>query len=614
MTIFLVRFAVIKRALVILYAVVTVVLVGIVIVLSLSPAFNVLYYFNPLETTDNVEYSINNSPQGTLNLPYTLSNLSPGDEVSVYLESNGNEQDNLLIEVDFAKCVLNIDNKPYFSVGVEGTYPAFQKEPPRSIDIVALPNVAAGTEIRLDYTISAIGNSLEIKPFYTGDQNLITKRILTENYLSLILSLMMLVVGVALSIVGLAFFTRAEFAIVLFWLGLACLACGCWTFFANGIILLFFSQFTAFYTISLIGLFVIPIPLGQFCINYLLPYRALALDCIFVALCLFFSVSMVLHVGGIISFGQTEPIFRVIGPLLLTVYVFFVFFARQNIESTISPLFFFGIILLAALSVIDGISGFVGIDNPTGTFFMVGLLFATVVIGLLVWEYLSDALDAMEKNARLESDISAVNKSLDLQRKHFQDFTQSVEETRRMRHDLRHQLVAIKGFINEHKDDEALEYIENLSESIPSISDMLICENVAVNSLAVYYMAQAEVEAILCDVKMVVPFVVGRVPDGDLSIIVGNLFENAIEACMHVEPEKRFIKIRCNVAAKRLTLIIDNSFDGVLNVSGGDFYSRKRKGFGVGIASVRSVVSKYDGGMKYETESGVFKTSLYVKI
>ncbi|MCL2529182.1 MAG: GHKL domain-containing protein, partial [Coriobacteriia bacterium] len=358
----------------------------------------------------------------------------------------------------------------------------------------------------------------------------------------------------------------------------------------------------------------IPIPLARFCLYYVMPYRPRAFDICFIAICILTVAIMVLHVSGLVSFGQIKDYFKIFISSLLVLYIIVIFRARQNNKVNVSPLFIFGISLLAALSIFDAVSATVGILSPTGTFFMVGMFFATVVIALLIWEYLGDALDAMEKNARLESDISAINRSLDLQRKHFQDFSQSADETRRMRHDLRHQLVAIKGLINDGKQDEALTYIDKLSTTIPSISEMLICDNAVVNSLAVYYLAQAEEACILCDFQLVVPVSVGRIPDADLSIIVGNLLENAIEACMHVEPEKRFIKVRCNTTAKRLTLVIDNSFDGELQVSGTDFYSRKRKGFGVGIASVRSVVSKYEGSMKYETESGVFKTSLYVKL
>lgn len=589
------------------------ILVVLAIALSLSPAFNVLYYFNPLTTTTEVKYAINGEDQGTMTLPRTLTNLAPGDVVTVFLESSSNQQDNLLVEVDNAQCVLTINDTPYFSVGNENAYPAFEKEPPHSINIVPLPNMEAGTELRLDYTLSSIADSILIMPYYHGDQNLIAKHILMDNYLALILSLMMLVFGIALAVIGLVLHSRVEMAIVLFWLGLACLSCGSWTFFANDVILLFFSQFSVFYTVSYLGLMFFPIPLTRFCSYYILPNHSRVLEVIFLITCVFFIAALALHVSGVFSFSQMAEYLMIIGPLMLVAFIVFLFSARHKDSAIISPLFIFGMLMFAALALLDTASLYLGILVPTGTFLMVGLFFATAVIVFIIWGYLSDALDVMEKNARLESDLSAINRSLDLQRKYFQDFTQSAEETRRMRHDLRHQLVAIQGLIHDDKNQEALEYIDNLSKSIPSLSEMLLCDNTVVNSLAAYYKAQAEAENILCDIKLVVPAIVGRVPDGDLSIIVGNLFENAIEACMHVDPDKRFIMVRCNVAAKRFTLVIDNSFDGELQVSGTDFYSRKRRGFGVGIASVRSVVSKYDGSMKYETESGVFKTSLYVK-
>ena len=603
-----------KKATLTIYIATLALLVVITVVLSLSPAYNIIYYFNPLVVTEEARYSINGVPQGVAKLPYTITGLQPGDEVSVFLTSSGNERDCLLVETDNAKCMLTINDAPYFVVGNNGTFPAFQKEPPRSIDIVALPNIAAGNEIRFEYTLSSIANSLTINSFYSGDQNLITKHILVQNYLALILSLMILVLGASIAIIGLVLYSRAEFAIMLFWLGLTCLACGSWTFFANDVILLFFSQFSVFYSISYIGLFLLPIPLSRLCLFYVMPYHPRSFDAVFITICVLVAATMVSHVSGFISFAQMEFYFSLIGCLLLVLYIFIVLRARQKGKVTVSPLFLIGIALLVSLGLFDTFSHHIGIMSPTGVFFMLGLFLATGVIVLLMWENLRNALDAMEKNARLEADISAINRSLDLQRKHFQEFSQSAEETRRMRHDLRHQIVAIKGLIKDGKEEAALEYIDLLSTTIPSISEMLICDNAVVNSLAVYYLAQAEAEGILCDMKMAVPPVVGDIPDADLSIIVGNLLENAMEACMYVEPDKRFIKVRCNTTPKRFTLVIDNSFDGELQVSSGDFYSRKRRGFGVGIASVRSVVGKYDGSMKYETESGIFKTSLYVKL
>lgn len=608
------KFAVIERVIAAAYGVVVVVLVVVLIASSLSSAYNVLYYFNPLMVTNQAAYSLNGVPQGMVELPHEVDGLDPGDVVSVYLYSSGNEQDSLLVEANRVTCELFVGGESFYRVGEEGSYPEFQKEPPRSLKIVALPNVGAGTELRLDYTISSIGDSLRLTPYYSGDQGLISKNVFRENYLALALSLLTVMAGVTLALIGLVFLSRLELAGALFWLGFSCLICGCWTFFSNDVVLMSFNQFSVFYTVSLVSLLLLPLPLGRFCINFLLPYRSTVLNVAYAILCCLFLVQMALHFSGVFSLGQAEPYLRISGSLLLVAYIIFILVVRRKLGSNVSPPFIFGIALFAGLSLFDVLSGYMGIHSPTGTFFMVGLFFATIVITLIVWEFLSKALDAMEKNTRLEADISAINLSLDLQRKHFQDFTKSEEQLRRMRHDLRHQLVAIKGFIVENKDSEALEYIDNISATIPSISEKMICDNIAVNSLAVYYIAKAEAEHIFCDVKMAVPATLGSVPDGDLSIIFGNLFENAIEACMHVEPEKRFIKIRANVVSNRFTLTIDNSYDGKLHVSGKDFYSRKREGFGVGIASVRSVISKYQGSMKYETDSGVFKTSLYVRI
>lgn len=365
---FLAKSAVIKKAVVVLYAAVCVLLVAVTFVSSLSPSYNVLYYFNEIQTSNQVQHSINGVEKGLLTLPTTLTNLKAGDEVSVFMESAGRDRDNLLLKVDHASCVLSIDGKSYFSVGSEGTYPTFQKEPPRFIEIVALPNVDAGTEVRLDFTVAPINDSLSLEAFHSGDQNLLAEEILADNCLALILSLMLLLLGVILAIIGLILFRRAEFAIVLFWLGVSCLASGCWTLFANDVVLLSFGQFSAFYTISLIALFSIPIPLGRLCIIYVQPFRSALLDGAFVAVCVLFAAMMLSHITGFVSLGQVAPYFQVIGSLLLALYVVVILVARKQNHETISPLFVAGIVIFAALSIFDSISTHVGIKSPTGTF------------------------------------------------------------------------------------------------------------------------------------------------------------------------------------------------------------------------------------------------------
>jgi sensor histidine kinase regulating citrate/malate metabolism len=207
-----------------------------------------------------------------------------------------------------------------------------------------------------------------------------------------------------------------------------------------------------------------------------------------------------------------------------------------------------------------------------------------------------------------------MNRSLDMQRSLYQRLSRSTEEVRRVRHDLRHQLSAIRGYLQKGNVDGAIGYVETISGGIPDFSNKLLCDNFAVNAVAVYYLDRAVKNDIECDIRLVVPEDLGQISENDMSIILGNLFENAIEACLHVQKDKRFIRITCKVVKNRLTMAVDNSFDGAYTEKDGVLYSRKREGKGVGVSSVQAVVERYLGSMKIEAVGDVFMVSLHVKM
>jgi sensor histidine kinase regulating citrate/malate metabolism len=251
-----------------------------------------------------------------------------------------------------------------------------------------------------------------------------------------------------------------------------------------------------------------------------------------------------------------------------------------------------------------------------GELLQVGVLFLVAVLTYVAWQQVNATMEAAERSEQLSAEIVAVNRNLEMQRALYETLAKSTAEIRKLRHDMRHQLSAIKGMMADGRPEEAEDYIDTLYDAIPTLSNKIICDNHALNALASHYLAIATEAGIQCDLHMDVPKKVGRILDNDLCVIVGNLFENAIEACGHVEPDKRFIKLMTKVEGPRLILTLDNSYDGQLKVRNGEFYSRKRgmTTRGIGIQSVKSEVLKYDGAMKYEAEDEVFKTSLYVKL
>ena len=91
-------------------------------------------------------------------------------------------------------------------------------------------------------------------------------------------------------------------------------------------------------------------------------------------------------------------------------------------------------------------------------------------------------------------------------------------------------------------------------------------------------------------------------------MVVGNLIENAVEACARGNGARAFIRIRGGLSGRNLMFIVENSyFEEPRRRANGAFYSSKRAGDGIGIESVRSIAAHYNGYCLFKAEDGVFQ-------
>ena len=133
--------------------------------------------------------------------------------------------------------------------------------------------------------------------------------------------------------------------------------------------------------------------------------------------------------------------------------------------------------------------------------------------------------------------------------------------------------------------------------------------NFALNTVLVYYVQEAEKSDISINVDVSIPNEV-NISDSDLTVLFGNLLENAIDACKNIEIEKRKIDLKIHKPnAEAIVFSIDNTFDGNIKMKGNRFLSTKENGSGIGIESVKYVVNKYEGDIKIEINENKFCVS-----
>ena len=95
----------------------------------------------------------------------------------------------------------------------------------------------------------------------------------------------------------------------------------------------------------------------------------------------------------------------------------------------------------------------------------------------------------------------------------------------------------------------------------------------------------------------------------DLCILVGNMLDNAVEACERVEAgKKRMIEVDLRMRGPFLCLYVANSFDGHVDYERGVYRSVKpdSSSHGLGLSNMRMVVDKYHGRLTIEREENLF--------
>lgn len=219
---------------------------------------------------------------------------------------------------------------------------------------------------------------------------------------------------------------------------------------------------------------------------------------------------------------------------------------------------------------------------------------------------------AITQNLTLQQKLQISEIQITAQQKQNELLKASIEETRRVRHDIRHHFLALKNLVK-NQDITGLEkYFEELHASYPDRPSIIYCDNSTVNAFLCYFRdlaAQADTDMTLSiDIPEAFPIL-----EADLCIILGNLLENAVEACKRMESGQRAIRLKMSMpSSQTMVIIIENSYEGKIRVSpDGNFLSSKGTGRrGIGISSVLNITEKYNGIPRFEYRNNTFKVSL----
>lgn len=194
--------------------------------------------------------------------------------------------------------------------------------------------------------------------------------------------------------------------------------------------------------------------------------------------------------------------------------------------------------------------------------------------------------------------------------KHLNEVRSIHKEMRGYKHDFHHHLQTLKGQLEAGEVDRALAYIEQLDNQLMNVDPLLKTGNVSLDAILSAKIAQAKAENIAVTVKANVPDAL-TISDLELSIIIGNLLDNAIEACRTVTGE-RFIRIFISMKGSMLYFSMLNAAGAKRKKTGSLFATHKDGVHGFGLRRAEAILEEHGGWVKYNSEDGAFTSEFLV--
>lgn len=207
-----------------------------------------------------------------------------------------------------------------------------------------------------------------------------------------------------------------------------------------------------------------------------------------------------------------------------------------------------------------------------------------------------------------------VNHQLNLQTLQYENLQERMEETRRIRHDLRQHMNTLYLLAEEDRYDELQKYLQNYQKFSPLEQPLVFCENLPLNALLSHYAGIFQSKQIPYEYHITIPSKL-PVSEADITVLLGNLLENAMDGCLTLPEAER--KITLTVAMPKenaMVITIDNPYQGELHYQQGQFLSTKHSGYGIGTESIHYIVKQYNGTVDFKITEQHFHVSCVLHV
>ena len=224
-------------------------------------------------------------------------------------------------------------------------------------------------------------------------------------------------------------------------------------------------------------------------------------------------------------------------------------------------------------------------------FFMAVLLFVNIMIVFYV--------EALRKNEKEKYLAELTEQHYHLQIEYYQQLLEKQQETKALWHDIKKYPTAMQAVAAQNDSEQLRQIAQAAADAYERVKDISAVGNPVVDALLNQYLRSAKENQIQVLLDITIPEVLA-ISTLLLSVVIGNTFDNAIEACRLIAPEKRVIHLQLRKQNRILFYSIENPYiDAVTQL-------RVGKHHGYGLKNVERAVNQNNGNFQVEKVDGNF--------
>ena len=264
---------------------------------------------------------------------------------------------------------------------------------------------------------------------------------------------------------------------------------------------------------------------------------------------------------------------------------------------------------IVSLVVCIAVSLIVIMDDTISPLSLSAVCGAFLVINLIIVYLFEDLIETRKneyENLILRDQARAYEKELLMQQ-------EKTDEMKAFRHDIKHHLAQMKALNDGKHVDKLDRYIQEVADNLQETVPMSYTGNIGVDGVLNYMLQKAKDKGIAVTSKVVIPEDL-EISVFDMNIILGNLFENAIEANDGVEKPR--IGFVMKYVKEAILIEISNTRAHKVNIKNNAIISTKKQVslHGYGLRNIKKVLAKYDHLLDLEDVDDEFVVRIMMKI